>query len=141
MSEYSGQLPPEEQGRKRLGPRPDSSRKALDRAKRVRLGRAALKKELKAHRVNPWELIAGNNTRWEPIVREWRIDRFLEHVPGVGPVSIHEALVELGLAPYLTMQGLTFERRRELADLLRAGVAGEPAPPRPTPIPGEVSDG
>jgi len=100
---------------------PVSRRKAnLKRANASRKVIAKMRADLKARKLDPYGLIAGDGGKLEAVVQKSKISTLLMMVPGVGPVTRDELLAELGVTSDTRFTALTYERRKALADLLRA---------------------
>ena len=95
-------------------------KKNLARANRIRQAQKNMRLDLKAQKIDPYELIAGNNAKLEGLLRGMKISKVLKMVPGVGIVTRDELLAELGVSADVRFTALTYERREALAALLRA---------------------
>lgn len=102
----------------------NQKRRGLVKANVVRQERAALRAGLESGGVDPWALLRGNDHDWEPVVVNIGLEVLLKQIPGVGPVTAEEALLELGLNRRLTLAVMSFQRRAELALLVRQAVLG-----------------
>ncbi len=100
--------------------------RALEKANWVRVQRGELRRALKEGRVDPWALLCGSVSEWEMVVREMKVSEVLIRIPGVGRATRDDALEELDLSMVVTMEGLTYQRRAELAAFLEGVLAGEP---------------
>lgn len=107
----------------------EQRQKHLDRANEVRVAVSRLKRGLKDGAIDPATVIAGNAPVWEPVVRRMRLETVLVCVPGIGRVSMRELCAELELPETKRLEDLTFERRRQVANLAAAVVADDTAPP------------
>jgi hypothetical protein len=95
-------------------------KKNLERGNRIRIAQKEMRLDLKAQKLDPYELIAGNNAELESLVRGMKISTVLKMVPGVGTVTRDELLRELGVSADVRFIALTYERREALAALLRS---------------------
>jgi hypothetical protein len=100
----------------------DARRRNLQRANKVRVAQAQLRERLAAGDVDPYQLVAGDDEKWEQVARRMPLGRLLPLIRGMGPVSAKEALAELGVDGEKKLDALTYERRRALADLLRSAL-------------------
>jgi hypothetical protein len=106
--------------------------RALSKAQFVRSQRAEMKRGFKDGSLDPFRLLAGSD-EWEPIVAEMRVDRFLLAIPGLGDVTLQDALAEFSLRGDWLLGALTYARRAELAEKLKLALSGEPMPPAQRP--------
>lgn len=98
----------------------EARKKNLEKGNQARKVVAQMRGDLKARKVDPYELIAGNNGRLEAVVKKQKISVVLTMVPGVGPITRDELLGELGVTSDTRFTALTYEKRKALAELLRA---------------------
>jgi hypothetical protein len=92
--------------------------KALERANAVREARRD------AHgTVDPHPMLAGDDADWEDTVRNVPLRQLLEMIPGVGPVTRAEAIDAVGLEETTRLMMVTWDKRKELADLMREALS------------------
>lgn len=98
----------------------EARKKNLEKGNQARKVVAQMRADLKARKLDPYELIAGNGGKLEAVVKKQKISAVLMMVPGVGPVTRDELLADLGVTSDTRFTALTYEKRKALADLLRA---------------------
>lgn len=93
----------------------------LAKATRARKIRADLKAKLRDGEVDPIQLVRGNDVIWEPVIKSWRLEQLLPHIPGIGTPTVQE-IYEVGrFTPNMRFEVLSDERRKELAKLCAQG--------------------
>lgn len=87
---------------------------ALERANRIRTGRARLKKDVKAGRKSVLDVLATP----AEVTETMKVFELLLAMPKVGRVKADKILRRAGVSPSKTVGGITDRQRRELAALL-----------------------
>lgn len=98
----------------------EARKRNLKRATSARERQREMRELLKAKKLDPFSLLAGDGGEWEPIVRRLKISRVLLLVPGIGEVTRDELLAELGVTSDVKFEALTYERRQALGALVNA---------------------
>lgn len=88
---------------------------ALNRANEIRTYRADLKKDIKAGRENPLELLAKPPEKIDTM----KIVDFMLSLPKMGRVKVDKILRQCRISPSKTIGGLSDRQRSELVLLLR----------------------
>lgn len=104
--------------------------RALGKANWVRSSRVSLRRALAAGEVDIYRLLAGNDEKWEAVIEGQQLEALLLTLPGIGPATTEDILLETRLSGRLTPVALTYGRRLELADLVRRVLTGTEQPPR-----------
>lgn len=91
-----------------------------------------MKRGLKAGRIDPVNLLRGEEESWEPWIQDMRLDAVLGMIHYFGEVTVAQALEVIELPGRMTIAGLTYDKRGEIADLVYTAIYGIPAPP---PVP------
>lgn len=103
---------------------------ALAKGNAVRKRNALVKQLLKERKVTPEDLIAGTIAdddvaeALEQAIRSWPVKRLVLAVPGIGDTRSQEVLAVFRCSPRTVVSALSFERRAELAGLVRAARVG-----------------
>lgn len=92
----------------------------LRRATAAKEKQREMRELLKAKKLDPFSLLAGDGGEWEPIVKRLKISRVLLLIPGIGEVTRDELLAELGVTSDVKFEALTYERRQALGALVNA---------------------
>lgn len=93
----------------------------LQKAHRSRKIRADLKAKLRNGEVEPIQLVRGDDVVWEPVIKSWRLEQLIPHIPGIGSSTVQE-IYEVGrFTPNVRFTVLSDERRKELAKLCAQG--------------------
>lgn len=93
----------------------------LAKAHRSRKIRAELKAKLRSGEVEPIQLVRGDDVVWESVIKSWRLEQLLPHIPGIGVNTVQE-IYEVGrFLPNMRFSVLSDERRKELAKLCAQG--------------------
>jgi hypothetical protein len=92
--------------------------KAVALATQVRVQQAEMKRLIADGTLAPYTVLAGHSDEWEPWARRARIRQVLLAVPGLGPATVQEVLDRLGATTTTRLGALTWQGRKELADLV-----------------------
>lgn len=111
--------------------------KALEKAQETRRLRGQLRRALKAGQEDFDAILKGNDPRWEPVAREMKLIDFLLLMPGIGNATALDVIEQLELRPKVTLEALTFARRAEIAQMVKAALELDPVtapPPQVRPV-------
>lgn len=108
---------------------PEQARRAYQRSARVRSARKELREGAKAGRVDVLRVLAGDDPNWETIAAGMKLEALLTAIPGVGPVTVDEALADVGVSGAVRVGELSYLLRSRTAERLRLALDGEPVPP------------
>lgn len=95
------------------------------RARAIRTARARLKEQMKAGAIDAPRLIRGDDATWEPIAAITKLVDILMAVPGFGKATAADLLAAEEIAGDYRMEALTFERRKQIAELVQAALDGD----------------
>ena len=95
-------------------------RALAQRGTQVRSQRAELRRAIQEGDVDGYQVLAGEHAAWEQIAQAMPTLGLMQALPGVGPVTAALVLEELHIPDHVRLYGLTRERRRQVADLLRS---------------------
>ncbi len=109
---------------------PEVNRRAQKMAVQARSQRAELKRGVKAGKIDAFALWRGasSESKWEPVFVRMKVPEALRMVPGIGKVTVRDVLVERRISEDMRVEGLSFEYRAVLADLLYAATHGGDTP-------------
>ena len=88
---------------------PEQRSQALAKAAEARRQRAHAKEQLKAGGVSVGQVLADADA--DEVLARLRVVDLLASLPGVGPVTAHQVMTELGIAPSRRVGGLGAHQR------------------------------
>ncbi|HEY3434057.1 MAG TPA: hypothetical protein VGK41_00250 [Solirubrobacterales bacterium] len=97
----------------------DARRRNLEKGNAVRRQNKKLRELVRAGELDPYGLLAGDNSEWEPVVQRSKVSSVLLMIPGIGEVTRDELIEELSIQRSDRFNALSYERRAALAQLVR----------------------
>jgi hypothetical protein len=84
----------------------------LQRAQAIRQKQANYRMQMKAHQIDPWDVIAKRDQEQE--VARMRVDYFLESIPGVGQTKTRCIMADLKADDTHRLEDLSFRQLKAL---------------------------
>lgn len=95
---------------------PEQRQAALEKAKEVRIARAAVRDDLKSGRMSPAEAFSRID---DPIIGRIKVSAFIRSIPGFGAAKADKIMAELGIMENRRLGGLGARQRESLLERLQ----------------------